>query len=70
MVTTARVTHATPAAAYAHGPERNWESDKNRTDEDQDICWDIAKQLVLNDDNKILRAVTTVTIAPMSRNTS
>lgn len=27
VVTTARVTHATPAATYAHSPERNWESD-------------------------------------------
>ena len=27
MVTTARVTHATPAACYAHSPERNWEHD-------------------------------------------
>jgi len=27
VVTTARLTHATPAAAYAHTPHRNWESD-------------------------------------------
>lgn len=27
IVTTARLTHATPAACYAHTPERNWESD-------------------------------------------
>lgn len=27
LVTTARVTHATPAANYAHLPERNWEGD-------------------------------------------
>jgi alkaline phosphatase len=27
LVTTARVTHATPAACYAHSPERNWEHD-------------------------------------------
>ena len=29
VVTTARVTHATPGACYAHTPERNWESDKD-----------------------------------------
>jgi len=29
VVTTARVTHATPAACYAHSPERNWEDDVN-----------------------------------------
>jgi alkaline phosphatase len=27
VVTTTRVTHATPATAYAHSPERNWEVD-------------------------------------------
>lgn len=27
LVTTARVTHATPGACYAHTPERNWECD-------------------------------------------
>lgn len=27
IVTTARLTHATPAAAYSHTPDRNWESD-------------------------------------------
>src|SRR5690606_27717766 len=27
IVTTARLTHATPAATYAHAPDRNWESD-------------------------------------------
>jgi alkaline phosphatase len=29
VVTTARVTHATPAAAYAHVSERDWEADSN-----------------------------------------
>src|SRR5690606_12111944 len=27
VVTTARLTHATPAATYGHLPDRNWESD-------------------------------------------
>ena len=27
IVTTTRITHATPAACYAHSPERNWEND-------------------------------------------
>ena len=26
QVTTARVTHATPAGAYAHVPDREWEA--------------------------------------------
>ena len=29
VVTTARVTHATPAATYAHTAERDWEADSN-----------------------------------------
>ena len=30
LVSTARLTHATPAATFAHTPERNWESDANQ----------------------------------------
>ncbi|XP_067659275.1 alkaline phosphatase, tissue-nonspecific isozyme-like isoform X2 [Haliotis asinina] len=48
IVTTTRITHATPAAGYAHSPERNWESDisvpySNETCKD---IKDIALQLV------------------------
>ena len=47
VVTTARITHATPAATYAHVPERNWESDDKLTDEaKQSGCKDIARQLI------------------------
>jgi alkaline phosphatase len=47
VVTTTRLTHATPAAAYAHVPERDWESDRNLTDEArQNGCTDIASQLI------------------------
>ncbi len=30
VISTARITHATPAANYAHSPERNWEADSNQ----------------------------------------
>lgn len=47
IVTTARVTHATPAATYARSPERGWESDnKIPASERQKGCEDIASQLV------------------------
>ncbi|XP_060607812.1 alkaline phosphatase-like [Ruditapes philippinarum] len=49
IVTTARITHATPAAAYAHTPDRYWEGDVN-TEGIEGNCRDIAQQLV--DDNK------------------
>jgi alkaline phosphatase len=45
IVTTARVTHATPAAAYAHSPNREWEADANLPPSAAG-CSDIAGQLV------------------------
>ena len=49
IVTTARITHATPAAAYAHSAARAWEGD---TEIDRftkaEGCKDIAYQLVKN----------------------
>lgn len=47
IISTARITHATPAATYAKSPERNWESDDNLTAEAKENgCKDIADQLV------------------------
>lgn len=47
VVTTARVTHATPAATYAHSAERNWELDSWKYPEAHlNGCTDIAKQLL------------------------
>ncbi|MDO9103608.1 MAG: alkaline phosphatase [Methylovulum sp.] len=44
LVSTARITHATPAANYAHTPERNWEADANQPT--GCAVPDIARQLV------------------------
>lgn len=47
IVTTTRITHATPASLYAHSPERDWESDRYMTGADIAAgCRDIARQLV------------------------
>lgn len=47
IVSTARITHATPAALYAHTPERNWESDSDLPQDAIDAgCKDIARQLI------------------------
>ena len=47
VVSTARITHATPAATYAHTPNRDWETDKDLTEEAKaNGCKDIAVQLV------------------------
>ena len=48
VVTTARLTHATPAAVYAHSPERNWENDTELPEEAKAAgCHDIAQQLLM-----------------------
>jgi len=47
VVTTTRITHATPAGTYAHTPERDWESDVTTpADARAQGCRDIATQLV------------------------
>ncbi|MEL7729752.1 alkaline phosphatase [Citromicrobium bathyomarinum] len=47
IVSTARLTHATPAAVYGHNPDRNWESDADMPPAQQALgCTDFAQQLV------------------------
>lgn len=47
IVTTTRITHATPATVYAHLPERDWESDEFMTAAHYEAgCVDIAGQFV------------------------
>ncbi len=47
VVTTSRITDATPAATYAHAPERNWESDHDMSASAKiQGCKDIARQLL------------------------
>ena len=45
FVTTARATHATPSALYAHSADRSWESDKDmrKAKDDPSNCTDIGK---------------------------
>lgn len=47
VVTTTRITHATPAATYARSPERNWEHDLALSPAARAAgCKDIAQQLI------------------------
>ena len=48
VVTTARLSHATPAASYAHSPDRNFEDDGKlaKAWKDPTGCKDIARQLI------------------------
>uniref|UniRef100_K7F7R3 Alkaline phosphatase n=1 Tax=Pelodiscus sinensis TaxID=13735 RepID=K7F7R3_PELSI len=49
IVTTTRVNHATPSAAYAHSANRDWYSDSEMPPEAiQQGCKDLAQQLVEN----------------------
>ena len=47
VVTTARLTHATPGAMYSHCPMRDWEADVNLPT-DSVGCIDIATQVRFN----------------------
>ena len=52
VVSTARLTHATPAANYAHIMERNFESDADAAGlSDPGDCVDVARQLIEFTDN-------------------
>ncbi|WP_375205877.1 alkaline phosphatase [Hyphococcus sp.] len=47
VISTARLTHATPAATYAHVPDRDWESDAALPEGAYEAgCRDIASQLI------------------------
>lgn len=49
VISTARLTHATPAAMYAHTPHRDWEDDKSMADTGGTPggdCRDIADQMI------------------------
>jgi alkaline phosphatase len=47
IVSTAHVTHATPACAYAHSPDRRWEDDSKLPEPAREAGFpDIARQLV------------------------
>ena len=47
VVSTARITHATPGAIYSHCPMRDWEADVNLPT-DSVGCTDIATQVFSN----------------------
>ena len=47
VVTTTRITHATPAATFTHSPDRNWENDAEMLSVTNAAeCADIARQLI------------------------
>lgn len=58
IVTTTRITHATPASLYAHSPDRNWEADVAVPEAAAAAgCTDIAAQLVAFDEGDGIEVV-------------
>lgn len=57
LVTTTRVTHATPAAMYGHSASRYWETDGKVPDTDRPQCKDIARQLVEDDPGRSINVI-------------
>ncbi len=54
VVSTARITHATPATLYAVSPDRDWEADTDLP-QNADDCVDIAQQLITTAAEKPLK---------------
>ena len=46
LISTARITHATPAATYAKAANRNWEDISDMPESEAENCEDIASQLI------------------------
>ncbi|XP_053612175.1 membrane-bound alkaline phosphatase-like [Plodia interpunctella] len=59
IVTTTRVTHASPSGAYAKSSNRHWENDAEvlSDSEDPDKCVDIARQLVQMNPGKQFKVI-------------
>ncbi|XP_076394292.1 alkaline phosphatase-like [Megachile rotundata] len=57
LVTTTRVTHATPAALYAHAANRYWEDDGKMPHIARTFCKDIARQLLEDDPGRNINVV-------------
>lgn len=59
VVTTTRITHASPSGTYAHIANRDWENDAEvrRSGQDPTVCDDIAEQLVLKSPGKNIKVI-------------
>nr|XP_012227449.1 PREDICTED: alkaline phosphatase-like isoform X2 [Linepithema humile] len=57
LVTTTRVTHATPAALYAHAVSRYWEDDGKVPPAARPSCKDIARQLLEDEPGRNITVV-------------
>lgn len=65
IVTTTRITHATPASTYANSYDRDWECDSEIPADLRDIHVDIARQLVDHAPGKNLNVILGGGLMPM-----
>ncbi|KAG8242954.1 hypothetical protein J6590_055677 [Homalodisca vitripennis] len=59
LVTNTRVTHATPAALYAHSASRYWEDDSKVPPKARKTCKDITRQLIEDEPGRNLNVTGT-----------
>lgn len=60
IITTTRITHASPAGTYAHTTERDWECDADIKKDSERIgsgCKDIAYQLIKNEPGRRIKVI-------------
>ncbi|CAG0894801.1 unnamed protein product [Darwinula stevensoni] len=57
LVTTMRVTHATPGALYCHTPNRDWECEEFMPQNAKDKCLDIARQLIEKEPGQYMNVI-------------
>ncbi|KAG0724064.1 Alkaline phosphatase [Chionoecetes opilio] len=57
VVTSTRVTHATPAGTYAHVSDRDWECDGYLPEDCKDVIKDIGRQLVEDEPGSLINVV-------------
>lgn len=58
IVTNTRISHATPAALYAHAPSRYWEDDSKVPPVARKSCKDITRQLIENEPGRNINVST------------
>ncbi|KAF4529203.1 hypothetical protein B566_EDAN011449 [Ephemera danica] len=57
IITTTRITHATPAAMYAHTQNREWECDSSIPPEYRGCVKDIARQLIEDEPGRNIKVI-------------
>ncbi|XP_054280636.1 alkaline phosphatase-like [Macrosteles quadrilineatus] len=57
IVTNTRVSHATPAALFAHSPSRYWEDDSKVPPAARKLCKDITRQLVEDEPGRNINVI-------------